>query len=506
MVEVTIVCLIYKSKKLAQAVYESLYKYTPKLNSGEADLLFIANDPTVELVEYLKVKKYPYIINVNDRLSDDELFSLGYGTPEYMRRVYQGYNKGILSANGQKVVLINSDNFFSKDWLENLLKYSDYKKVVTSTLVEPGQEKFGVFPGAVEKDFGRIVEDYKDGEFQDFASKIRKTGYSSGGAYMPCLLYKDIAIMAGLYPGGNIAGKSFRDISRYGDEHFYDVLKSFGVDHITAKDSIVYHLKEGEKSEKDEDISLVTDEKYKYIGLGDKYFVGSTNLMPYIKPESNHQDIIDQLGQKYTFLITNFASHDELMLQVNAINKIDYKNIEITVVYNNSNKEYIGKKLNGLKYIFSSKQKKDVLLYNMFYGIFGEYLLVSRPDCNYKDLLLTSINEKTKVCYFGLNKVCDGLIIDDISKFIIPKNVLIKNIGAYLDYIINNTISEYNADDCICIYPQIEDVPAEDVVVEVASASTIRKRSLPYRAARKLYREGVRGFTTSIVNRVRRHQ
>ena len=69
---------------------------------------------------------------------------------------------------------------------------------------------------------------------------------------MPCLLYRDVAVLAGLYPEGNIAGATFdiTDIKRFGDEFFYDKLLSFGVEHITAKDSIVYHLKEGEKSEK----------------------------------------------------------------------------------------------------------------------------------------------------------------------------------------------------------------------------------------------------------------
>src|ERR1035437_2120346 len=144
MVEITIVCLIYKSKRLAEALYESVVKYTPMLASGQAEFLFVANDPTDEVMEFLKSKDIPHCLNMNEHLSDEELFSMGIGAPEYMRRVYQGYNLGILKAKGQKVVLINSDNFFSRDWLENLLKYSDYQKVVCSTLVEPGQGKIGV--------------------------------------------------------------------------------------------------------------------------------------------------------------------------------------------------------------------------------------------------------------------------------------------------------------------------------------------------------------------------
>ena len=57
------------------------------------------------------------MVNVNRRYSDDELFALGYGAPEYMSRVYRGYNEGIRAAAGDYVVLINSDNYFSPDWL-----------------------------------------------------------------------------------------------------------------------------------------------------------------------------------------------------------------------------------------------------------------------------------------------------------------------------------------------------------------------------------------------------
>ena len=110
MVEITIVCLVYRSKMLTKAVYESLYESTPKLRSGEAELLFVANDPTTELVKFLDEQGYPYIVNVNDHLSEDELFKKGYGKPEYIRRVYQGYNQGILHAKGEKICLINSDN------------------------------------------------------------------------------------------------------------------------------------------------------------------------------------------------------------------------------------------------------------------------------------------------------------------------------------------------------------------------------------------------------------
>ena len=174
MVDISIICLIYKSAKLADWVYESAYEFTPALRQKKAEFLFVANDPTDELVSHLKIKSYPFILNKNKHYSDEELFAEGYGSPEYINRVYKGYNQGILNAKGSKIILINSDNYFSTDWLENLLKYSDIKKIVSSTLVEPGHPKFSVFPGAYQANFGNHPDNFNKLEFQKFADKIRK--------------------------------------------------------------------------------------------------------------------------------------------------------------------------------------------------------------------------------------------------------------------------------------------------------------------------------------------
>src|SRR5574344_1679182 len=202
MVDISIVCLIYKSTKLADMVYESIMKYTPLIREGKAEFFFVANDPSSDIINHLNKKKYPYFITHNEILNEEEMIKLGFGKPEYIRRVYQGYNYGILKAKGKKIVLINSDNFFSQDWLENLLKYSEYKNIVCSTLVEPGNYKYSVFPGAIFKNFGKTSDSYDEKKFQKYANEIRKTGLKSGGAYMPCIFNKEIAILAGLYPEG----------------------------------------------------------------------------------------------------------------------------------------------------------------------------------------------------------------------------------------------------------------------------------------------------------------
>lgn len=249
MVRVSIVSLIYQSARLADWVYESVQKFTPMLHRGEAEFLFVANDPTAGLVRHLEERRYPHIVNINRRYSDEELFAQGYGTPEYMSRVYRGYNEGIRAAKGDYVVLVNSDNYFSPDWLENLLKYSDRGRVITSTLVEREHPVFSVFPGAVHGEFGDSPDTFDEAAFLSFAARIRKTGLEADGAYMPALLHRDIAMEAGLYPCGNIAGESFSEVVGYGDEAFYGTLRLLGVKHFTALDSISYHLKEGERDD-----------------------------------------------------------------------------------------------------------------------------------------------------------------------------------------------------------------------------------------------------------------
>ena len=139
MYKVSIICMIYKSIEFAEWVYQSIHKYTPMIEQGDAEFFFIANDPTKEVVDYLREKKYPFVVALHEKLSADELQAMGYENREYLRRVYQAWNQAILHANGEMICLVNSDNSFSENWLENLIKYSDYNRYVVPQLVEPKQ-------------------------------------------------------------------------------------------------------------------------------------------------------------------------------------------------------------------------------------------------------------------------------------------------------------------------------------------------------------------------------
>lgn len=246
---ISIVCLIYKSTKFAKAVHDSLYKFTPELESGEAELLFVANDATNEVIDFLEKEKYNFVINNNPIFSEKELFKLGYGKPEYISRVYKGYNFGIKKCKGDIIVLVNSDNMFSPGWLENLLNKLNENTIVCSQLVERQHPKFGVFPTAIRGEFGNHPDNFQEKEFINFAKLISKDEIIPGGAYMPCMSYKKNFEKVGYYPEGNIAGKSFEEVIQYGDENLYERLKKIGIEHVTACDSISYHFKEGERED-----------------------------------------------------------------------------------------------------------------------------------------------------------------------------------------------------------------------------------------------------------------
>lgn len=493
MVEISIVCLIYKSPRLAKALYESVQKYTPKLISGQAEFFFVANDPTEDVMKFLKSQNIPHYVNVNEHLSDQKLFGMGFGTPEYMRRVYQGYNLGILKAKGQKVVLINSDNFFSADWLENLLKYSDYKKVVCSTLVEPGQDRVGVFPFAIEQNFGRTLDDFKEKMFQDFAEKISKTGYTTGGAYMPCLLYKDIAIMAGLYPEGNLAGKSFDNVSRFGDEYFYDRLKEFGVEHITAKDSIVYHLKEGEKSEATQDLTPYKAALTKRTEFNQRLVVHPTELMPYITPEAKHQGIIDELARKVTALIVNPESVEEVEGYLATIKGFDFKNIETVLI--GDDKKLAKRFEKRLRSVFAPN-KTDKVLYDVFHDMYGEHLLLMNKDCEYSKDLFNEVNDRDALYYFGGEEQVDNLTTDYMGHFLFPKKLLVNHTSTFLGLLVEKDKIEVDFSGFKLV--DISEAPPVPEIPEEQPGG----RNVAARAVRKFQKDGVIGLARAVKDRV----
>lgn len=450
MVEFSIICLIYKSPKLADKFYESLINYTPKLKNGEAEFFFVANDPTKEVYKHLKKRNYPFILNINKKLSPEEMLNEGYGKPEYIRRVYQGYNEGIKHAKGKKVVLVNSDNFFSKDWLENLDKYLTFDKVICSTLVEPTHPTYGTFPEAKCANFGRTLRDFDNNKFQTYANMIKKTGLKSNGAFMPCMMYKDAAILAGLYPLGNISNGSFEEIKYFGDEFFYQKLSSFGIKQYTSKDSIVYHLKEGEKDTLDKEKVYIRKPTYKYdynINPNSKFLVVD------LKHTKNQSEIIKQLLNYVSIIIFDYKSEKELIDQIENIEKQTYLKKQIVVVCNNIINQK-SKIIEKFKNVFFVDFDSNDYVYRVILAICkseGSYILLSSPKVNYREDLLSEMFR-----YMNDNNCWENVIYYEESKgsnimnpfnLLLPKDLLIKNTPDLLNTILGDKFTRLDLDN-----------------------------------------------------------
>jgi hypothetical protein len=218
-------------------------KHTPQLQTGEAEFFFIANDATIKVLEHLRTKKYKYHAHNNTRFTESELFKQGIGTPEYISRVYRGWNKAIELAK-EIVVLLNSDNACSPNWLSNLIKHLTPNTIVCSQLVERSHPKHGVFPGAIHAECGNTPETYNERRFLSIVEQCSQLGIRQGGAFMPCCFMKEIIKKIGSYPEGNLHAGTFDRIRLYGDQDFFGRAAKAGIQHVTSADSVCYHFKE----------------------------------------------------------------------------------------------------------------------------------------------------------------------------------------------------------------------------------------------------------------------
>jgi hypothetical protein len=243
----SIACLIYRSTRYADAIWQSLHRHTPHLSDGRARFFFVANDATNEVKQHLIDKKYPHIVQENIRLTDAELDAIGIRPPEYLNRVYRGFNRA-LQESDEVACLISSDNLFSPGWFDALLREGQRDRVVSSKLVERKHPKFGVFPGAHEFDCGASLGSFDERRFLAFCERTAKRGTERGYAYTPSLLWRDKFVEAGMFPEGNLKVEP-GDGNGYGDVEFFAKLARVGVKHLTVCDSLVYHFKEGEMSE-----------------------------------------------------------------------------------------------------------------------------------------------------------------------------------------------------------------------------------------------------------------
>ena len=246
---VEVVTLVYKSLDYLEFIVKQLKSDLCTADGWNVGVRVVANDATQEVLDRLATLDIPYSVFNN---TDPDEF--------YLNRVYGAYNYAVESSEYDNVVLVNSDDRFSKGWLSNLLKHHDGTNIPCSRLIESGKMASGMHGVNLGSNhFGRPPTQFDDVGWEAWAVQNSIDQVGHGGLYMPCLVEKQRFIEAGMFPRGNVfleedgtivAGyPNDRPVFKAGDDFFFhDVLEAkYEMKHITPFDSLVYHIIEGEK-------------------------------------------------------------------------------------------------------------------------------------------------------------------------------------------------------------------------------------------------------------------
>jgi hypothetical protein len=235
--EVVVASMVYKCPKYYEFIVDQLSRYA-KAEDYPVKTMLVANDPTPEIEE---------MIRKETRIDHVDIYRDPKPNDYYLNRVYRCWNYIGKTAPGNGIVFTNSDMAFTPGWLDNLLAAYEPDNIPCSKLIESGKLRSGTY--AIELDFGKSPEEYREEDFLKYADTIKEEGrVSPGGLYMPCLFHKQDFIDAGMYPEGNIhAGGPGAINTKHicsGDVEFFN---RTGKKHVTVFDSLVYHIQEGEK-------------------------------------------------------------------------------------------------------------------------------------------------------------------------------------------------------------------------------------------------------------------
>lgn len=247
--KVTVVSLIYASVTWLEFQYAELLRLQKDMPMGEVEILFLANDATPEVLAYLRENDIPFV-EVSTRLSPQEWF---------INSVYRAYNKAVEIAQGEYVLLVNSDMAYAPGALATLMREASPDVFLAGRLVELGVMPTGKF--GIEKDFGARPEKYRRQEFVKFATKISERSSREGGLYMPLLVNRASFLEIGGYPEGNLREGQLDSYLQTGDAIYAlqgepsvpgDVsliakARQAGITHRTVFDSITYHFQAGER-------------------------------------------------------------------------------------------------------------------------------------------------------------------------------------------------------------------------------------------------------------------
>ena len=247
---VTLVSLIYCSVEWLEFQYSELLKISRSFKDGEIEILFVANNATSDVLDFLNGNGIPYL-EADTILDPDEWF---------INYVYRGYNIGVNAAKGEYVLLTNSDMAYGTGFLQNLLRVVSPKKLVTSRLIELGRFQTGMH--GIERNFGSTPHGFRRSDFARFCRKISDNIEEPGGLYMPLLVERKLFLSLGGYPEGNLSEDSLSAyltdgvVSKYakkgekcipGDFAFFELAKIKGYEHSTNFASLCYHFQAGER-------------------------------------------------------------------------------------------------------------------------------------------------------------------------------------------------------------------------------------------------------------------
>ena len=248
---ITLISLIYAGVDWLEFQYGELLKLQRELGSDVVEILFVANDASGEVIEFLTRNFIPYVCAPGKTHVDEW----------YINSVYRAYNYGVQCAKGEYVVLTNSDMAYSPGFLLELVKNRSSRTYLVAKLIESG--RLTPAKAAISKNLGKKLSSFKRAKFYSLAEKFGEIGTSPGGLYMPVILSREHFLYAGGYPEGNLVPQSLESYVKTGsyvlalqgdpvipgDYAFVKRLEADGWQHETLKSAIAYHFQEGEKSE-----------------------------------------------------------------------------------------------------------------------------------------------------------------------------------------------------------------------------------------------------------------
>jgi glycosyltransferase involved in cell wall biosynthesis len=258
---VTLVSLIYCSVEWLEFQYSELLKISRSFKEGEIEILFVANNATSDVLNFLEGNGIPYV-EAETILDPDEWF---------INYVYRGYNIGVNAAKGKYVLLTNSDMAYGTGFLQNLLRVVSPKKFVTSRLIEMGRFQTGMH--GIERNFGSTPHGFRRSDFGLYCQKISNNIEEPGGLYMPLLVERTSFLNLGGYPEGNLSEDSLSTyliegvVSKYakkgekcipGDFAFFELAKRKGYEHSTNFASLSYHFQAGERTSEGQKVRKIS--------------------------------------------------------------------------------------------------------------------------------------------------------------------------------------------------------------------------------------------------------